>query len=188
MTVMILHASFGVSQRTISPKKGLMHQLVLSLALEHRYLSPMLLISIFVNPINYLFLLTATTECLYLLTLHSYLCEKRDRADRQTRQAHDLKTGGSIPSPAIKYLLRYLRGRDGGENAGDVSSILTRGMKMIKIEYCRQQGPDCVVSRDGVRIVIKDCNVNKLGNTLWNRLGPKYINREMYALGFIPES
>lgn len=59
---------------------------------------------------------------------------------------------------------------------------------MTEIEYIRQQGPDCVVSRDGVRTVIKDCNANKLGNTVWNRLGPKYPNREMYALGFIPDS
>lgn len=59
---------------------------------------------------------------------------------------------------------------------------------MIEIEYIRQQGPDCVVSRDGVRTVIKDCNANTLGNTIWNRLGLKYTNREMYALGFIPDS
>jgi hypothetical protein len=59
---------------------------------------------------------------------------------------------------------------------------------MIKIEYARQQGPDCVVSRDGVRTVIKDCNANKLGNTIWNRLGPKFTNREMYKLGFVPET
>ena len=61
-------------------------------------------------------------------------------------------------------------------------------MKMIKIEYIRQQGPDCVVARDGVRTVIPNCNANKLGNTIWNRLGPKYTNHEMYALGFIPDS
>jgi hypothetical protein len=59
---------------------------------------------------------------------------------------------------------------------------------MIETEYVRQQGPDCVVSRDGVRTIIKDCKANKLGNTIWNRLGPKYINREMYALGFIPDA
>lgn len=32
--------------------------------------------------------------------------EKRDRVVRLTRQAHDLKTGGSIPSSAIKNDLR----------------------------------------------------------------------------------
>jgi hypothetical protein len=56
----------------------------------------------------------------------------------------------------------------------------------MKIEYVRQQGPDCVVSRDGVRTVIKDCDANKLGNTIWNRIGPKYTFREMNKLGFIP--
>jgi hypothetical protein len=32
----------------------------------------------------------------------------------------------------------------------------------MKIEYVRQQGPDCVVSRDGVRTVIKDCDLETL--------------------------
>ena len=59
---------------------------------------------------------------------------------------------------------------------------------MIKLEYVRQRGPDCVISRDGVRTAIKDCEANKLGNTIRNRLGPKYTNREMYALGFIPDT
>lgn len=59
---------------------------------------------------------------------------------------------------------------------------------MIQIEYIRQQGPDCVVSRDGVRTVIQNCDANKLGNTIWNRLGVKYTNREMFKLGFIPDS
>jgi hypothetical protein len=59
---------------------------------------------------------------------------------------------------------------------------------MTKIEYVRQQGPDCVVSRDGKRHIIQNCNVNKLGNTLYNRLGPKYTSREMYAFCFIPDS
>jgi hypothetical protein len=59
---------------------------------------------------------------------------------------------------------------------------------MTKTEYVRQQGPDCVVSRDGVRTVILNCDANKLGNTLWNRLGPKYTNREMYGFCFIPET
>jgi hypothetical protein len=60
-------------------------------------------------------------------------------------------------------------------------------MKMEET-YVRQQGPNCVVFRGGKRDVIKDCNANKLGNTLWNRLGPKYTSREMYKLGFIPDS
>ena len=55
-------------------------------------------------------------------------------------------------------------------------------------EYVRQQGKDCVVQRDGKRDIIKDCNADKLANTLWNRLGHKYTNREMYKLGFIPDS
>jgi len=58
---------------------------------------------------------------------------------------------------------------------------------MIKMQYVRQQGLDCVVSRDGRRTVIQDCDANKLGNTVWNRLGPKYTNREMYKFGFIPD-
>jgi len=58
---------------------------------------------------------------------------------------------------------------------------------MKKINYIRQQGKDCVVSIDGGRSIFQNCNANKLGNTLWNRLGPKYTNREMYKLGFIPE-
>jgi hypothetical protein len=57
----------------------------------------------------------------------------------------------------------------------------------MKIKYVHQQGPDCVVTRNGIRTVIKDCDANKLGNTIWNRLGPKFTNREMYALGFIPD-
>ena len=61
-------------------------------------------------------------------------------------------------------------------------------MKKENPEYIRQQGPDCVVTRDGVRTIIKDCDANKLGNTIWNRLGPKYANREMYKLGFMPRS
>ena len=56
-----------------------------------------------------------------------------------------------------------------------------------RIEYVRQQGHDCAVKVNGLRRIIKDCNGNKLGNTLWNRLGPKYTNREMYTFGFIPE-
>ncbi|AJP62048.1 hypothetical protein [ANMV-1 virus] len=58
---------------------------------------------------------------------------------------------------------------------------------MTKIEYIRQQGPDCVVCQDDARKVIPNCDANKLGNTLLNRLGPKYTSREMYKLGFIPE-
>lgn len=58
---------------------------------------------------------------------------------------------------------------------------------MKEIKYVRQQGEDCVVSIDGVRSIVQHCNANKLGNTLWDRLGPKYTNREMYKLGFIPE-
>jgi hypothetical protein len=58
----------------------------------------------------------------------------------------------------------------------------------MKIEYVRQRGPDCVVSRAGVRTVIQNCDANKLGNTIWNRLGPKYTSSEMYKLGFIPNS
>jgi len=60
-------------------------------------------------------------------------------------------------------------------------------MENDKIEYVRQQGDDCVVKVNGSRLIIKDCNANKLGNTLWNRLGPKYTNQEMYKFGFIPE-
>ena len=59
---------------------------------------------------------------------------------------------------------------------------------MIKIEYIHQQGPDCVVARDGVRTVIKDCNAEKLENTLCDRLGPKYSSHEMFNFGFIPGS
>ena len=58
---------------------------------------------------------------------------------------------------------------------------------MKPIAYIRQQGHDCVVSRDGIRTVMLNCDANKLGNTLWNRLGPKYTNREMHVFGFIPE-
>lgn len=61
-------------------------------------------------------------------------------------------------------------------------------MKMIKLEYVRQQGPDCVISRDGKRHIIQNCDANKLGNTVWNRLGVKYTSHEMYKFGFIPES
>lgn len=56
-----------------------------------------------------------------------------------------------------------------------------------EIDYVRQQGKDCVVSIDGERHIVQRCDAKKLGNTLWNRLGPKYTNREMYRLGFIPE-
>ena len=55
-----------------------------------------------------------------------------------------------------------------------------------KIAYIRQQGRDCVVSRDGIRQVIGDCNANKLANTLLDRLGPKYTSHEMYKFGFVP--
>jgi len=58
---------------------------------------------------------------------------------------------------------------------------------MKEIAYVRKQGKDCVVSIDDVRHTVQNCDANKLGNTLWNRLGPKYTNREMYKLGFIPE-
>lgn len=54
--------------------------------------------------------------------------------------------------------------------------------------YVRQQGKDCVVQHDGARHVVKDCDANKLANTLWDRLGPKYTSHEMYTLGFVPES
>ena len=57
---------------------------------------------------------------------------------------------------------------------------------MAKIEYVRQQGPDCVVSRDGKRHIVSNCDANKLGNTLYNRLGPKYTGNEMHKFGFIP--
>lgn len=57
---------------------------------------------------------------------------------------------------------------------------------MKKIDYIRQQGPDCVVRQDDARTVIQNCDAYKLANTLLNRLGPKYTNREMYKLGFIP--
>ena len=60
-------------------------------------------------------------------------------------------------------------------------------MENNKIEYVRQRGKDVVTKIDGDRHTFKDCDANKLGNTLWNRLGPKYTNREMYKLGFIPE-
>lgn len=54
--------------------------------------------------------------------------------------------------------------------------------------YVRQQGKDCVLGQEGARYVVKDCDANKLGNTLWDRLGPKYTNLEMYKLGFISEA
>ena len=57
---------------------------------------------------------------------------------------------------------------------------------MKETVYVRQQGKDCVVLQDDSRHIIQDCNANKLANTLWNRLGPKYSNREMYKFGFTP--
>jgi hypothetical protein len=59
---------------------------------------------------------------------------------------------------------------------------------MKETAYVRQQGKDCVVSRNGIRTVIKDCDANKLGNTLYNRLGPKYTGNEMHKFGFISDS
>jgi hypothetical protein len=59
---------------------------------------------------------------------------------------------------------------------------------MKKIKYIRQQGPDCVVCQDDARVVIQNCDANKLANTLLNRLGPKYSSSEMYKFGFIPET
>ena len=59
---------------------------------------------------------------------------------------------------------------------------------MVKeISYIRQQGKDSVVSYDGARHVIQNCDARKLENTLLDKLGPKYTNREMYKFGFIPE-
>jgi hypothetical protein len=55
----------------------------------------------------------------------------------------------------------------------------------MKPEYVRQRGRDCIVMLNGIRRVIQDCNANKLGNTLYNRLGPKYTNSEMNGFGFI---
>lgn len=57
-----------------------------------------------------------------------------------------------------------------------------------RIEYVRQRGNDCTVKFDGERYTIQDCDSDKLGNTIWDRLGPKYTNREMYKFGFIPNS
>ena len=59
---------------------------------------------------------------------------------------------------------------------------------MIKIEYVRQQGPDCVVKRDGARTVIPNCDARKLENTLKDKLGVRYTHREMYKYGFIARS
>ena len=71
------------------------------------------------------------------------------------------KIDGSIPSPTVQ-------------------------MKK-EIGYVRQQGKDCVVSIGGKRHIVQHCDANKLGNTLWNRLGPRYTDREMYKLGFISD-
>lgn len=52
--------------------------------------------------------------------------------------------------------------------------------------YVRQRGRDCVVLMDGKRHTVADCDANKLANTLFNRLGPKYTGNEMHKFGFIP--
>jgi hypothetical protein len=39
---------------------------------------------------------------------------------------------------------------------------------------------------DGKRHIVSNCNANKLANTLFDRLGPKYTGNKMHKFGFIP--
>ena len=52
------------------------------------------------------------------------------------------------------------------------------------ISYIAQEGNDYVVQLKGVVRTVKDCEMAKLANTIWDKPGRKYTEEEMEEFGF----